>query len=277
MPTQSLGDGTPAGRHHITAEHWHKPDSAWKPPLAETGETAIVTADRRVLPKSPVRPRSGNMPVRCAAVFLLTTLYTAPALAADVETRVYNVQVDGKAAGEFRLTIRTADDGTETAIATAAVQVRSLLGGYRYSYTGTEVWKNGRLQRFESTSDDDGKKHTVAAEATTSAMRLTVDGVARTGHLDVWPTTYWRMPPSVKTGQAITLLDADTGEEQAAKIESIGRQQQLVAGKKFDCSRIAITAAAPATAYYDARGRMVGLTTTEDGHETILSLREIQR
>ncbi|HEX4592174.1 MAG TPA: DUF6134 family protein [Gemmataceae bacterium] len=204
----------------------------------------------------------------------LTCLNVA-ATAADSETRVFTVQVDGKSAGEFRLTVRTADDGAETATASASVHVKSLLGGYRYSYRGTEVWSAGRLRQFDASSDDNGTRHVVRAVAEGDKVRVTVDGAGRLMRPDVLPTTYWRMP-TAKAGRSVALLDADTGEGQMATI-TVGPQTIRVAGKETSCTRIGVAAPVPATIWYDARGRMVLQETIEDGHKTVLTLREMQR
>jgi hypothetical protein len=188
---------------------------------------------------------------------------------------VFTVLVDGKPAGEFRLTIRTADD-TETATMFATVHVKYLLGGYRYSFRGTETWSDGRLRQFDAASDDNGKKHTVRAAAEGEKLRVTVDGAGRLVRPDVWPTTYWRMPAEAKAGQTVALLDADTGEGTVATI-GVGRQAMKVAGNEMNCTRISVAGPTPALIWYDSRGRMVLQETIEDGHKTVLSLREIQR
>jgi hypothetical protein len=215
--------------------------------------------------------------IRCFASFVVVCLLHAAAPAADAETRVFTVLVDGKPAGEFRLAVRTTDDDTETATATAAVQVKHLLGGYRYAYHGTEIWKAGRLQQLDAASDDNGKKHIVRAAADGGRLRVTVDGSARMGRPDVWPTTYWRMPAGATAGQSVALLDTDTGAEQPARIAAAGSQRIAVVGKEADCTRVVVAGPTPATLWYDARGRLVRQETTEDGHATVLVLREVQR
>src|SRR5262245_5462509 len=104
-------------------------------------------------------------------VWLGVVLLTGPATrAADPEQRVYTVLVDGKPAGEYRTTLRTDDDGSETVTCAASVHVRHLLGQYHYSYQGTEVWKGGKLQRLDAVSNDDGKKNAVRATADTGGL-----------------------------------------------------------------------------------------------------------
>jgi hypothetical protein len=216
------------------------------------------------------------MSARWTAILVSAAIGMARASAADAETRVFTVLVDGKPAGEFRLTVRTADDGTETATAAASVQVRYLLISYRYTYRGAEVWKAGHLQRFDAASEENGKKHSVTAVAADNSLRVTADGVARSVRPDVWPTTYWRMP-AAKVDQTVVLLDADTGEAQPARIDSVDPARLTVAGTAIDCTRLHVAGSTPADLWYDARGRLVGQETVEDGHKTVLMLREIQR
>jgi hypothetical protein len=213
-----------------------------------------------------------------AGVCLACLIPAGHAAAADTETRVFSISVDGKPAGEFRMVIRTAGDGTESIAIAASVHVKYLFGGYRYSYRGTEVWKDGRLRQFDSASDDDGKKHTVQAAADGDKLRITVDGAGRSARPDVWPTSYWRMPPGIKQGQTVVLLDADTGEEQAARIDSARPQRDVpVMGKAGDILLVHVTGPTPAELWYDGRGRLFRQETVEDGHKTVLNLREIQR
>jgi hypothetical protein len=215
------------------------------------------------------------MSPRSSAVALFCLL--APyASAADTETRVFNVTVDGKPAGEFRMAIRTGDDGNESLALSAEVRVRQIIGGYRYSYRGSETWTSGRLRQFDATSNDNGKNHTVRVTADGDKLRLTVDGLTRTSRSDLWPTSYWRLP-AVNAGQAVTLLDADTGEEQAARVDALASSKITVAGKLADVTRVHVTAPTPADLWYDARGRLVRQETIEDGHKTVLDLREIQK
>jgi hypothetical protein len=216
------------------------------------------------------------MPARWLAL-VFATASASTGFAADAETRVFAVTVDGRPAGEFRLAIRTADDGSESLTATADIEVRSLLGGYRYSYRGTETWAGGRLRRLDSSSDDNGKKHTVHAVVMGGVMQTTVDGAARRARAEIWPTTYLRLPPAVRPGRPVTLLDVDNGDEQSARITSVGQESVSVGGKATPCTRVAVAGPVPATLHYDSRGRLIAQETTEDGHCTVLTLREIQR
>jgi hypothetical protein len=199
------------------------------------------------------------------------------ACAADAEQRVFTVLVDGKPAGEYRVTIRVGDDSTATMTGSAAVHVRHALGQYRYGYQGTEVWKGGRLQRLDAASDDDGKACAVRATAAADGLRVTANGRAQTVRPDAWPTTYWQLPPAERRDQPLTLLDVDTGKPLTARLSAGGPVRLVVAGRPLEATRYRVTGQAQAELWYDAQGRLVRQETVEDGHKTVLELREVQR
>jgi hypothetical protein len=199
-----------------------------------------------------------------------------PARAADTEQRVFTVLVDGKPAGEYRVTIRI-DDGTATMTGNAAVHVRHALGQYRYTYQGTEVWKGGRLQRLDAASDDDGKACAVRATAEADGLRVAANGRAQTVRPDAWPTTYWQLPPAERRDQPLTLLDVDTGKPLTARLSALGPVRLTVAGQPLEATRYRVTGQAQAELWYDAQGRLVRQETVEDGHKTVLELREVLR
>src|SRR5690242_1481713 len=90
--------------------------------------------------------------VGCAATVLLLA-GVARSAAADVEVRDYLTYIDGRKAGEYHMTITGQDDGSVSMAAQANVNIRVLLVRYAYDYRGTEVWKGGRLQRFDSATN----------------------------------------------------------------------------------------------------------------------------
>src|SRR5438105_15705134 len=76
--------------------------------------------------------------------------------AAEKETRIFTVRIDGRVAGDYQMAINRPDDHTFVVNARANVLVSYFLIKYRYSYQGTEVWKDGRLVYLDSKTNDDG-------------------------------------------------------------------------------------------------------------------------
>ena len=109
----------------------------------------------------PSLPRLPRFPRRAAALLfagaLLLAAGASAATAADSEMREFNVSVDGKAAGNYYLALVRKDDGSTVATGQADVRARiNLVYTYTYSIHVEEVWKDGRLVRLDSTTNDDG-------------------------------------------------------------------------------------------------------------------------
>src|SRR5947207_5006644 len=142
------------------------------------------------------------------ATFSLAITTSAPA--ASVDTRQFAVLVDGKPAGECRVTYTSGDDGSLRVAGSAAVRVRHLLGTYHYNFDGTELWKGDRLQRLSCASNDDGTKCALQAVAASSGLRLVVNGKESQTRGDVWTTTWWHLPADAGRESARAVLDVDT-------------------------------------------------------------------
>jgi hypothetical protein len=201
------------------------------------------------------------------------------AAAPDVEHRNFAVFVDGKRGGDFHMTIQHSEDGTDTVTAQANVRI-SYLGGlkvYRYTYRGTETWKAGRLQRFDSSSNDDGKEFTVSGLAAGKGLRLRVNGQDRVVRPDVWLTTYWHSPDPRFRNRAVPLLDADTGEELAGNLIYAGLTPLNVAGQVQRCAAYQVNGNTPWELWFDGQERLVRLKSISDGHRYELVLTNIRR
>ena len=119
--------------------------------------------------------RPGPGAFRCLLLGL-ALLAPARAAAADIETRDFHVTVDGKHGGDVHMTIHRQDDGTVSMQCDTDILL-SYLGGlkkYVYTYRGKEVWKAGRLQRLDSTCNDDGKRYAVSALVEGEGLRVRV-------------------------------------------------------------------------------------------------------
>jgi hypothetical protein len=195
------------------------------------------------------------------------------------EQRDFNILVDGSQAGAYSMSITEHDDGSETMSASANVKV-SYFGGlktYRYSYQGAETWKAGRIVRFNSSSNDDGKEFNVSAASDAAGLRLRVNGRDRTVRPDVWLSTYWHLADPRFRNQGVPLLDADTGKDLAAKLQYLGARQLMVAGKAQKCTHYQLTGEVQAELWYDAQERLISLKSISDGHHYELILTGIGR
>ncbi len=226
------------------------------------------------LPVVPQPLSAVGLWVVCAGL-LLTVAAGAPA--ADVEQRTFVIRVDGKQAGEYRMSVRAGEDGGVTMTGQADVKVSHFPFTYRYSFRGTEAYKNGRLLRCDAQSEEDGKRVALTAVAVEDQLRVTVNGTASAVRPDVWPTSYWRLPAAAQRNGAVPLLDLDTGQVKEARLALVGQEKVTVGGQALDCAHYRLTGGFEADLWYDASERLVRQEWVEDGHPTRLELVRVDR
>jgi Family of unknown function (DUF6134) len=224
---------------------------------------------------SPGGSRSGWLIGALLAVLSPAMGYAGP----EVETRDFNVFVDGKPAGEVHMTINKQADGSVVMNCDTDIKIRILMiKTYVYSYRGREQWKDGRLQRFDSVCDDDGKRHVITAIADGDKLKVRVNTEERTARADVWLTSYWSMPDANKVNQTIPIMDADTGVDLEARVVLVGVEDRNVAGQMQKVTHYRLVGKAPAELWFDVSGRLVAQDLLlEDGHRTQVELSRLRR
>jgi hypothetical protein len=216
--------------------------------------------------------------VRCAWVVLaMGLLVGGAARAADIETRDFNVLVEGKPTGEAHMTIHKQEDGHTVVTTDTDILVKLLVGQYRYAFRGRELWKEGRLVRLDSTCNDDGKVFVVSATAEGDKLRLKVNNNDKLLRGDLWLTSYWAEPTG-KANQDLGLLDADSGKELTARVQLVGVEQRVVAGQNVNVTHYKLTGKQGTTdLWYDGNNRLVRQEWVEDGRKVVTELSRLRR
>ncbi len=209
----------------------------------------------------------------------LALLAPAWAAAADIETRDFRVSVDGKHGGDAHMTIHRQDDGTVSMQCDTDIAL-SFFGGlkkYTYKYRGKEVWKDGRLQRLDSTCNDDGKLFAVTAVIEGAGLRVRVNNAERIARGDVWLTSYWCLPDKKLRDGVIALIDSDTGRDLEGRLTFVGAEQRGVAGQSVTLNHYRLVGKVNVDLWYDGSERLVRQEWLEEGHRTVLELTHIRR
>jgi hypothetical protein len=187
------------------------------------------------------------------------------------------VTVEKKPAGSHEIVIQTLDDNSVVVTARAEIKAPVALITYTYSFRSSEFWKHGRLQQLSTSTNDNGKKHTVSAEATKEGLAVNADGRETLLRGEPWVTTYWKLPPENRRGPNVGLLDADTGKTINARLEKVGVEKIAVLGKTVDCVHWKLTGGAVVDLWYDGSNRLIRQESLEDEHRTVLELAKLQR
>ncbi|HYV39636.1 MAG TPA: DUF6134 family protein [Gemmataceae bacterium] len=221
--------------------------------------------------------------VLAGVVVTLSCWAVAASWAAAVETelREFNIEVDGKPAGQYTMKITKQDDGVLSMKADADIKFKYLFGTstYTYSYDGVEHWKSGRLLQLSSKCDDDGTKMQVSAVAAAETLQVTVNGKQRNCRWDVVTTSYWMTPDPRYHDAAVPLLDADTGKEYVGQLKKIGVEAVQVGGQQQNCYHFRVTGGptTPVDLWYDGQNRLVKQEFTEQGKHVVFVLRAVRR
>ncbi|MCI0461176.1 MAG: DUF6134 family protein [Gemmataceae bacterium] len=194
------------------------------------------------------------------------------------EVREFTIQVNGKSAGTYRMTLTRHEDNTESFAGQGSVRVRLALKTYVYTFQGTERWKDGRLLELQTSTNDDGKRYEVQATAEGNTLRLRVNGQERMARGDVWPTTHWRLADARFHNQPVPLLDADTGKEYLGRLQYLGVKQLTVGQQAQNCYHFRVTGGpSPVDLWYDGGHRLVRQEFTVEGFRTVFHLNGLRR
>jgi hypothetical protein len=209
---------------------------------------------------------------------LVAVLAASAAAQAQTEVREFTVQVAGKNAGRYSLSITPRQDGTELVQISASVRVKLLIGSYSYSIQSTEVWKGYRLQQLKATGSDNGKKFDVSAAPEQAGLRVSANGHERMLEADAWTTSYWKLAEGRFHDGAVPLLDSDTGEGIKGTLKKVGVERLTVAGREQDCSHFRVEGPdPPVDVWYDDQGRLVRQEFTDTGYHTVFHLTSVKR
>jgi len=221
--------------------------------------------------------RSASVGLLLAGALVLA-LGSAPARAANGEIRQFTLQVDGKPAGTYRMTIQHLDDGSVQLTAQSDIRVTILaIPVYTYSYHGQELWKNGRLLRLESSGHEKGKPFSVSAVPQNNVLLVTANGQQHSTQPDVWTTSCWQLPDASFRNHDVSLLGCDNGTNIPSHLQYVGSEQITVAGQMQTCAHYRVMKTEPHDLWYDAQERLVRDEWDSSGHHTVLELTQMLR
>ena len=210
-------------------------------------------------------------------VALVALAFAGSATAGEVETRDFAVLISGKPSGEVHMTIHRQDDGSIQMRCDTDIKVSFGLLKYKYIYRGLEVWKDRRLVRLDSNTDDNGKRYIVSALPDGSNLKMKVNNVENQVRGDVWVTSYWTLPDPKLRAETLAILDADNGKILEGKLAFIATEKLRIAGQEVTLNHYRLTGKTNIDLWYDGSERLVRQEWTEQGHKTLLELLRVRR
>jgi hypothetical protein len=223
----------------------------------------------------------GRLALVCLAAVACAVGQACPSWADDTEHRDFVILVDGKEAGQSRISMIEKTDGTTQVSAAAKVRVKlvGLFTAFSYEVQSQETWKAGRLVSLKSVATEDGKTTRVDVARNGEQLRVQINGTGGNNlRADIWPSSYWKLADKQFHNKQVPILDADTGNELVGQLTYIDIQTLTIAAKGEDCYHFRVTGIpVPIDLWFDRYHRLVRQEFTESGHRTIVQLITIRR
>jgi hypothetical protein len=200
----------------------------------------------------------------------------APSFAqANIEERVFRIKVEDRDAGQYAQKITTYSDGTTDVESKADVKVKVLTMTFQYAYRGHERWKEGQLHYLASSSNDDGKTHTLMVTLQGKQLKVKEGGKERLMNGDAWSTSYWTLPPAARRTQPLILVDADSGEEHRVQMQVVGKTTLQIGTQQVPCTHYRVTGTIKADLWFDERDRLVRRESLRKGRKAVVELQAV--
>ncbi len=191
------------------------------------------------------------------------------------EVREFEILLKGKPTGSSKITIEQQPGERTFVTVDAAVTVNVVVYVYKYEFHGTQTWVADRLEKFDSSTIDGGKKSSLAGVVTPQKSDVIVNNKRITGPVVAMTTDYWRLP-SMRTGdEVVAAIDASTGTSKRVRINRIAEAKVPLGNVMIPCTEYRLSGDVDAHVWLDAQGRVVRQQSVEDGHQTELRLTKI--
>jgi hypothetical protein len=225
-----------------------------------------------------------NMPRHAAVVMfvILMTLGVALPRSAQAqnvlseEIREFEILVKDKPAGKSSMRISDLDDGTTRVTTDVHVKLNYVVFVYRYDFSGSETWRGNRLLSTANRATDDGKIYEARAQSDARGFRIEANGRSQTAALLDMTTNYWR-PPELKRDLSVSLMNADRGNVQTARVERLAPEPLNFGSQQVTCSHYRLRGDVQAELWFDGQNRIVRQKGVEEGYPTELRLTRLTR
>jgi hypothetical protein len=199
----------------------------------------------------------------------------ATELSGGKEVREFEILLKGKPTGSSKITIEQQPGERTFVTVDAAVTVNVVVYVYKYEFHGTQTWVAGRLEKFDSSTIDGGKKSSLTGVVTPQKSDMIVNNKRISGPAVAMTTDYWRLPSLHAGEEVVSAIDATTGTSKKVRINRVAEAKVPLGNTLIPCIEYRLTGDVDAHVWLDAQGRVVRQQSLEDGHPTELRLTKI--
>jgi hypothetical protein len=177
----------------------------------------------------------------------------------------FDIQRNGEPVGTHRVTF--SKQNGELAVSTdSSIVVRFLsVPIYRFTYNSTTLWRDGTLESLKAVTNDDGKVSTVMALVKGNQAQINGPAGNFDATLPIFATEHWN-PAEL---QQKTVLNAITGKLDHVQVKDAGASEVETTSGPRAADRYDVSGDLQFTAWYDPRGRWIGLSFKGKDDSTI--------
>jgi len=161
------------------------------------------------------------------ALIAIDPLVADTSAPATKTTHTFDIIREGSKIGTDVVEIEKQGDMTMVQFKTH-ISVVIVVEVYRYEHTSSETWKGDQFVSFKSQTDDNGKKHMLAATADGDKIQFEIDGKHSEGPKTVLPASFWNKTFLV----AQEMFDEADGKRLSVKVSDLGEESVTVHGTK---------------------------------------------
>lgn len=193
-------------------------------------------------------------PVRSLAALALALPLALSAAAAEAAVPAggrldFTVLRDGAEIGRHEMVFTNGGNGLQVDISTD-VKVKVLfVTAYRFEHDGHEIWRDGRLVRLWSKTNDDGTAHELNAAAEGAQITVVGDGERASVDGAIVPASLWN-ENILKGGAILNTLD---GRKMNVQVQNLGEETVQVGGRPVKAWHFSLTGDLQREVWFDER------------------------
>lgn len=188
------------------------------------------------------------------AIFVAAALLAAPPAWAEGPPRdlAFDIYRKGEQIGSHEIDFAAKDGAIEAAI-DIRIEVKLLfVPVYSYEHRNRELWRDGRLLRIDSRTDDNGEALFVKGAASPEGLAVESTAGDYVAPADVISTSWW----NIETVRRDELLNSQRGELMAVNIRAAGEETIETAVGPIPARRYVVAGDAQLELWYDRDDRL---------------------
>lgn len=206
-----------------------------------TGITSRTLSRRAVL--------GGMAAVGATAMARGSDAWAAPTLAsAYPDILKFRVERDGSFIGDVMQRYRPLGDDLQVDVFIGFAVSLAFIPIYRYEHRAREIWRDGRLVRLDTVTNDNGDAQQVRGRAGSDGFAVEGPQGAFMAPADILPSSYWHPRFTV----ASRMLDSQKGRILEFDIAKVGTERIAAMGQPIQADRFAMRGDIDLDFWYDA-------------------------